>query len=69
MLLTIEEAAKALKVSRRHIDRLIAEADSCPKKARWKNGRDFIDLTPFSSTKRVIRIVAQPSWQSDPDSD
>ena len=55
-LLTIKEAAAALKVSRRHIDRLIDEADTTPKTARWKFGKELIDLTPSTSTKRTIRI-------------
>lgn len=55
-LLTIKEAAAALKVSRRHIDRLIDEADAYPKTARWKFGKELVDLTPSSSTKRTIRI-------------
>ena len=50
-LLTIKEAAAALKVSRRHIDRLIDEADTTPKTARWKFGKELIDLTPSTSTK------------------
>ena len=55
-LLTITEAAAALKVSRRHIDRLIAEADACPKTSRWKFGRELKDLTPSNSLRRTVRI-------------
>ena len=62
-LLTVKEAAAALKVSSRHIQRLIAEADACPRTARWKFGRELIDLTPANSARRTIRVALQPSWQ------
>ena len=55
-LLTIKQAASVLNVSVRHINRLIDEADTTPKTARWKFGKELIDLTPASSTKRTIRI-------------
>ena len=61
-LLTIKEAAAALKVSRRHIDNLIHEADTTPKTARWKFGKELVDLTPAGSTRRTIRVALPESW-------
>jgi len=54
--LTLKEAAAALGVSTRHIRRLIDEADTTPKTARWKFGRELIDLSPVTSKRRTIRI-------------
>lgn len=62
-LLTIQQAADVMQVSTRHIKRLIAEADACPKHSRWKFGRELIDLTPAGSTRRTIRVALQPNWQ------
>ena len=58
MFATISEAAEQLAVSRRFIEKLIEEADSS-KKSRWRWGHELIELTPRSSTKRVIRINLQ----------
>ena len=55
-LLTVKEAAAALKVSSRHIQRLIEEADTTPKTSRWKFGKQLKDLTPTQSARRTIRI-------------
>ena len=55
-LLTIKQAASVLNVSVRHINRLIDEANTTPKTARWKFGRELIDLSPASSIRRTIRI-------------
>lgn len=52
---TIAEAAQALGVSRRHIERLIAEADAS-RKSRWRWGRELVDLTPVGSSRRVVRV-------------
>lgn len=52
---TIAEAAEVLNVSRRHIEKLIEEADTY-KKSRWRWGKELIELTPVSSTKRTIRV-------------
>lgn len=54
-LLTINQAAEALGVSRRHIERLIAEADAS-RKSRWRFGRELIDLTPLGSSRRIVRV-------------
>lgn len=54
-LLTIAEAAQALGVSRRHIERLIAEADAS-RKSRWRWGRELVDLTPVGSSRRMVRV-------------
>jgi hypothetical protein len=67
-LATIPEAAEALRVSTRHIERLIAEADA-NRRSRWHWGRELIDLSPVGSTRRLVRVnlaavvpvVAQPS--------
>jgi hypothetical protein len=54
-LLKIPQAAVALGVSRRHIERLIQEADSC-RKSRWRWGRELINLAPVSAQRRTIRV-------------
>lgn len=67
-LLTIKEAAEVLKVSRRHIDKLIEEATVTPKTARWKFGKELVDLTPAGSTLRTIRVCLPANWLPDQDS-
>ena len=58
-LLTIKEAAEALGVSRRHIQRMIEEAKAFPKTAKWKERRDFVDLSISTSTRSLIRITPE----------
>ena len=53
---TVKEAAAELKVSTRHIARLIAEADAAPTQSRWKWGKQLVDLGPKTSTRRTVRI-------------
>ena len=55
-LLTIKEAADLMNVSRRHVQNLITEAKVMPKKAKWKQNREFVDLTPMGSKYQTIRI-------------
>jgi hypothetical protein len=55
VLLTIAEAAEALGVSKRHIERLIAEADA-NRKSRWRWGRELIDLAPVGASRRTVRV-------------
>ena len=55
-LLTIQQAADAMGVSRRHVDRLIDEAQTCPKIAKWRERRDFVDLSIAGSKHRCIRV-------------
>ena len=55
ILLTVAEAAEALKASDRHIKRLIAEADA-NRKNRWRWGRELIDLAPVGSSRRCVRV-------------
>lgn len=55
-LLTINEAAKAMGVSRNHVRRLIEEADVLGKKARWRYGREIVDLSPVDAIRRTLRI-------------
>ena len=55
-LLTIQQAADAMGVSRRHVERLIDEAQACPKIAKWREKRDFVDLSIASSKHRCIRV-------------
>ena len=43
MLLTPKEAAAAMGVSINHVRRLIDEADSMGKRARWRHGKEIID--------------------------
>ena len=54
-LFTIAEAAQALGVSKRHIERLVAEADA-NRKSRWRWGRELIDLAPVGSSRRTVRV-------------
>ena len=56
---TVKEAAAELKVSVRHIARLIAEADAAPTQSRWKWGKQLIDLGPKTSTRRTVRINSE----------
>ena len=58
-LLTIQQAADAMGVSKRTIERLVDEAQSCPKAARWREKRDFVVLSPASSTRRTVRIFPE----------
>jgi hypothetical protein len=58
-LLTIQQAADAMGVSRRHVERLIDEAQACPKIAKWREKRDFVDLSPAGSKLRTIRIIPE----------
>jgi hypothetical protein len=55
LLLTIPEAAEALAVSTRHIERLIAEADA-NRRSRWRWGRELVDLAPVGSSRRMVRV-------------
>jgi hypothetical protein len=55
LLFTVAEAAEALGVSTRHIQRLIHEADA-NRKSRWRWGRELIDLAPVGSQRRMVRI-------------
>ena len=54
-LLTIAEAAEALGVSKRHVERLIHEADA-NRRSRWRWGRELIDLSPVGSSRRTVRV-------------
>ena len=54
-LLTIAEAAEALGVSKRHIERLIHEADA-NRRSRWRWGRELVDLSPLGARRRTVRI-------------
>jgi hypothetical protein len=56
---TVKEAAAELKVSTRHIARLIAEADAVPTQSRWKWGKQLVDLGPKTSTRRTVRINSE----------
>lgn len=55
-LLTINEAAEAMGVSRNHVRRLVEEADVLGKKARWRYGREIVDLSPVDAVRRTLRI-------------
>lgn len=68
ILLTIAEAADALGVSKRHIERLVAEADA-NRKSRWRWGRELIDLAPVGASRRTVRVnlaVVVPGLLSTP---
>lgn len=55
-LLTINEAAQVMGVSRNHVRRLVEEADALGKKARWRYGREIVDLSPVDAVRRTLRI-------------
>ena len=70
LLFTIKEAAEALRISERHVKRLIHEADSC-RKSRWRWGRELIDLAPVGSQRRLVRLnlaLIVPGWTEQTDS-
>jgi hypothetical protein len=56
-LLTIEEAAAALGVSKSHIKRLISEAE-VDRRSRWQFGREIVDMSPKGAQRRTLRINA-----------
>jgi hypothetical protein len=56
-LLTIEEAATALGVSKSHIKRLISEAE-VDRRSRWQFGREIVDMSPKGALRRTLRINA-----------
>ena len=55
-MLTIKQAAEEMGVSYYVVRDLVNEALDNPKKARWKEGRDFIDFSTLTAKKRLIRI-------------
>ena len=55
VLLTLAEAAEALGVSKRHVERLVAEADA-NRRSRWRWGRELIDLAPVGASRRTVRV-------------
>lgn len=56
-LLTLEEAAAALGVSKSHIKRLVHEAER-NRRSRWRFGREIVDLSPAGARRRTLRINA-----------
>lgn len=54
-LLTIEEAAAALGVSKGLIKRLISEAEG-DRPSRWQFGREIVDMSPHGAQRRTLRI-------------
>ena len=55
---TVKEAAAELKVSVRHIARLIAEAH-CAYAELLEMGQATVDLGPKTSTRRTVRINSE----------
>jgi hypothetical protein len=58
-LLTIQQAADLMGVSYDHVSRLVDEAQTCPKISKWREKRDFIDLSLAGSKFRTIRIIPE----------
>ena len=58
-LLTPQQAADAMGVSKYVVEKLINDAQTCPKTAKWREKRDFIDLTPAGNVRRIIRIMPE----------
>ena len=59
MLLTPQQTADLMGVSKRTIERLIDEAQAFPRTARWKEKREFVVLSPAGSTRRKVRIFPE----------
>ena len=58
-LLTPQQAADLMGVSKRTIERMVDEAQTCPKIARWREKRDFVIVSPASSPRRKVRILPE----------
>ena len=54
-LVTLKEAAEAMGISYRHIQRLVEDAD-VNKKSRWRFGREIVNLSPATAVRRTLRI-------------
>lgn len=59
-LLTAQETAERLGCSIKTIRRLVAEAEAFPKAARWKHGREFIEIGLKHSSQRTFRF----NWEA-----
>lgn len=55
-MLSIKQAVVVIGVSYDVVHDLVNEAINNPKKSRWKEGREFIDLSTLKVKKRLIRI-------------
>lgn len=55
-MLSIKQAAEAMGVSYWTIQALVDEAYADPKRAQWKVGKDFRNLSTSTAKKRLIRI-------------
>ena len=54
-LVTLKEAAEAMGVSYRHVQRLVEEANTI-KQSRWRYGREIVNLSPATAVRRTLRI-------------
>ena len=54
-LVTLKEAAEAMGVSYRHVQRLVEDAD-LNKRSRWRFGREIVNLSPANAVRRTLRI-------------
>ena len=54
-LVTLKEAAEAMGVSYRHVQRLVEEANTT-KQSRWRYGREIVNLSPATAVRRTLRI-------------
>ena len=54
-LVTLKEAAEAMGVSYRHVQRLVEEANTI-KQSRWRYGREIVNLSQKTALKRTLRI-------------
>ena len=66
-LLTIKQAADVLGVSKNTVLRLIDQAQTSPRTAKWKEKRDFVDLTPAGNVRRIIRVLPQAVGLPNPE--
>ncbi len=58
-LLTPQQAADVMGVSKRTIERLVDEAQAFPRTARWKEKREFVVLSSAGSIRRKVRIFPE----------
>ena len=57
-MLTIKQAAEEMGVSYWTVKALVDEAFDEPRKARWKVGKHFRNLSTSTAQRRIIRIYS-----------
>ena len=57
-MLTIKQAAEEMGVSYWTVKALVDEAYEDPRRARWKKGKHFRNLSTSTAQRRIIRIYS-----------